>query len=314
MAAIPLVGGSTISAEQMGFTLIHEHLRTESDGVRFQWPFLYDDTRQFERAVDEVGRALSAGVQTICDPTVLGLGRDAHFMERVAEATGAQIVAATGIYTYRDLPHFFDNRSIDFMADLFVHDITVGIQGTATKAGFIKFATDEPGITPGVEKVIRAAARAHLRTECPIVTHSHAQNGSGLEQIALLEEEGVDLSRVVIGHVGDTDDIPYLTRVLDRGVFIGLDRYGLDIYLPTGRRNQAVATLIEKGYAGQLLLSQDACATIDWFEPEQIKEMVPDWSMSFIPTTVLPALKQLGVSDEEIRTMTVGNPRRLFER
>lgn len=313
LTKIPLVGGHQITPDQLGFTLIHEHLRTETDGVRFQWPHLYDDRRQFDRAVEEVTNAMKHGVRTICDPTVLGLGRDARFMEQVVKESGAQVVAATGLYTYRDLPHYFENRSIDFMADLFVRDITLGIQGTSTKAGFIKFATDEPGITPGVEKVIRAAARAHRKTGVPIITHSHAHNSSGLDQIALLEEEGADLSHVVIGHVGDTDNLEYLITVLKRGVFIGMDRYGLDIYLPTERRNQTVVSLIEQGYADQLLLSQDACATIDWFEPEEITAMVPNWSMSYIPETILPALKASGVTDDHIHRMTVENPRRLFD-
>ncbi|MCL4352338.1 MAG: phosphotriesterase-related protein [Firmicutes bacterium] len=314
MTKIPLVGGNAITADQLGFTLIHEHLRTETDGVRFQWPDLYDDKRQFDRAMEEVTNAMQHGVRTICDPTVLGLGRDARFMERVVKESGAQVVAATGLYTYRDLPHYFENRSIDFMADLFVRDITMGIQGTNTKAGFIKFATDEPGITPGVDKVIRAAARAHRQTGVPIITHSHAHNGSGLDQIALLEKEDADLSHVVIGHVGDTDNLEYLTAVLKRGVFIGLDRYGLDIYLPTEKRNKTVVTLIDQGYVGQLLLSQDACATIDWFEPEEVAAMVPNWSMSYIPETILPTLKASGVTDDQIHTMMVENPRRLFDR
>ncbi|RIV17182.1 hypothetical protein D2Q93_15790 [Alicyclobacillaceae bacterium I2511] len=178
-----------------------------------------------QELLEEVQKAQSYGISTICDPTVMGLGRDIHFMENIVEQTGIQLVAATGLYTYHDIPHFFENRSIDFMSDLFVHDIEEGIQGSDTRAGIIKFATDEPGITPAIQKVISAGARAHRRTGVPIITHSHAHNGSGAEQQRLLEAEGVDLRRVVIGHAGDTDDIEYLVQLLERGSFIGLDRY-----------------------------------------------------------------------------------------
>ena len=115
---------------------------------------------------------LELGVRTICDPTAMFLGRDVGFMRRVAEETGLQVVACTGIYTYDHLPTFFVSRDPDQIADLFVADIETGIQGTDIKAAFIKCAADEPGVTENVEKVHRAAARAHLRTGAPIMAHS----------------------------------------------------------------------------------------------------------------------------------------------
>src|SRR5581483_11816007 len=102
------------------------------------------------------------------------------------------------------LPPYFATRSADALADAFVHDIDVGVQGTSTKAAFIKCATDVAGVTPDVEMVLRAAARAHRRTGVPIMTHSYPPNGSGLEQQRIFAEEGVDLGRVQIGHSGDT--------------------------------------------------------------------------------------------------------------
>lgn len=311
MPEIPLVGGGAIRPDGLGFTLIHEHLKIESEGVRAQWPHLYDPSWQFERALAEVRAAVAAGVRTICDPTVLGLGRDVPFMERVVAATDAQMVAATGLYTFRDLPRIFRSRSVDFLADLFVRDIADGVQGTRTRAGFIKFATDAPGVTAGVEVVIRAAARAQRRTGVPIVTHSDARNGSGLDQVDLLVEEGVDPARVVIGHVGDSEDVDYLVRLLERGVYLGLDRYGSQTP-PADRRNATTLALLERGYADRLLLAQDACATIDWYEAPAGRQGEPSGHMAYVATEVLPALRAGGATAEDIETLTVANPRRLF--
>lgn len=313
MGQIALVGGTTVAPEGLGFTLVHEHLRVEADDVRAEWPHLYDEERAFQSAVAAVTRATGAGVRTLCDPTVLGLGRDCRFMQRVVEATGAQVVAATGLYTFRDLPIMLQNRPVDFLADLFVRDITEGIQGTPTRAGFLKFATDAPGVTPDVEKVIRAAARAHRRTGVPIITHSDARNASGLRQIELLEAEGADLSHVVIGHVGDTEDVGYLSELAARGVFLGLDRFGPGPSAPTAQaRCRTVVRLLEKGLGRQLLLSQDACATIDWREPIYGGEADAAAHMAYIAEVVLDDLRALGATDDDIRTMTVANPRRLF--
>src|SRR3972149_4651531 len=146
------------------------------------------------------------------------------------------IIVATGLYTYNELPRYFQSRDADVMAELFVRDITEGIQGTNVKAAILKCATHEPGVTRGVEKVLRAVARTHRRTGVPISTHTHAPTRRGLEQQAIFEEEGVDLSRVIIGHSGDTEDTDYLEALLKRGSYIGMDRFGIDIYLTTEKR------------------------------------------------------------------------------
>ncbi len=312
MAHVQSVAG-LLDTSAFGFTLIHEHLRVRSDAVALQWPHLYDEEREFERAVGQVRAAQDRGVRTIVDPTVLGLGRDIRFTQRVVAATGMQVLAATGLYTYNDLPFYFENRPTTHMASLFVHDIEEGIQGTGIRAAFLKCATDAPGITHGVERVIRAVAMAHRQTGVPIMTHSHPVSGSGLKQQDLLESEGVDLSRVLIGHSGDTDDIDYLVRLMERGSFIGMDRYGLDVILPTDKRNATVVELCQRGYAKQMMIAQDACATIDWYDPHLLEAMTPNWTMTFVPDAVLPALREAGVSDADIRTMTVENPRRYFE-
>jgi len=144
------------------------------------------------------------------------------------------------------------------MADAFVHDIEQGIQGTEIKAAFLKCAADEPGVTPNVEKVHRACARASLRTGRPIMAHSRPASETGPRQVEILLEEGVAPEQIQIAHTGDTDDLDYIERLLETGVYIGLDRYGIEMYLPTERRNATTLALLERGYAERMFLSADS--------------------------------------------------------
>ncbi|WP_338603249.1 phosphotriesterase [Sulfolobus tengchongensis] len=314
MQKIPLVGKEPIEPKDMGFTLIHEHLRVFSEAVRYQWPHLYNEEEEYKNAVNEVKKVMQLGVRTIVDPTVMGLGRDIRFMERVVKATGVNLIAGTGIYIYVDLPFYFLGRSVNEIADLFIHDIKVGIQNTSNKAGFIKIAADEPGITKDVEAVIRAAAIAHKETKVPIITHSNAHNNTGMEQQRILMEEGVDPGKILIGHLGDSDKIDYIKKIADKGSFVGLDRYGLDLFLPVDKRNETTLRLIKEGYVDRLMISQDYCCTIDWgtAKPEFKPKLAPKWSMSLIFEDVIPYLKKNGVGEDIIDKIFKENPKRFF--
>src|SRR6202011_4123463 len=168
-------------------------------------------------ALVAVEAAKSRGVQTIVDATAMFGARDVRFMKRVADQTGVRIVACTGIYSYDYLPHYFENRDVDAMADHFVSDIEDGIQGTDIRAAFLKCAADAPGVTENVEKIHRAVARASVRTETPIMAHSMPAVGTGPRQVEIFEQEGVDLSRVQIAHCGDTEDVGYIEGLLAKG-------------------------------------------------------------------------------------------------
>ncbi|GAB6944914.1 phosphotriesterase family protein [Vulcanisaeta sp. JCM 14467] len=312
MNKIPIVGGGEIDPGGMGLTLFHEHLRLITEVVRWNWPHLYNDEEEFRRAVEAVNAAKRFGAKTIIDLTVAGIGRDVRFDERVVKATGVNIIMGAGFYTYTELPFYFRNRGVESLVDAFVHDITVGIQGTNTKAAFVKAVIDSPGLTKDVEMAIRAAARAHVKTGVPIITHSFVGNKSSLELVRIFKEEGVDLSRTVIGHVGDSDDISFIEQILREGVFVGLDRFGLDLYLPLERRTRTTIELIRRGWVDQILLSHDYCPTIDWYPPEVVKSTVPDWSMMLIFEKVIPRLRSDGVTQEQIDKILIDNPRRLF--
>ena len=313
MPRVETVNGS-VDVEELGRTLIHEHFRTADEGVRFQFPHLYDDDADWDAAIADANAVKGHGITTVVEPSALFLTRDASFSKRVADESGLQVVLATGIYTYDHLPQALMNRDEDALAAIFVHEIENGIQGTGIKPAFIKCAADEPGLTPNVEKVHRAAARASNQTGKPIMAHSRPASGTGLEQMRVFGEEGVDPARIQIAHTGDTDDLDYIGELLDTGCWIGMDRYGLDIFLPTDKRNATVLALLEQGHADRMFLSQDFCSSIDWFPIEvqaYLKENeVPDWSMTFLFESVIPTLKEGGMTDEQLDQMMVENPKR----
>ena len=321
MATIETVGGA-IDTNELGTTLIHEHLLVRDEAILAQWPHAGTTREESPHRVepgDELGVAVGAardmvkrGVKSICDPSAMFLGRDVPFMRRVYEETGLQVVACTGVYTYDPLPMFMQSRSPDQIAELFVHDIENGIQGTEIKAGFIKCAADEPGVTENVEKIHRAAARASVQTRSPIMAHTRPASETGPRQIEIFEEEGVDLSLVQMAHTGDTDDLDYIERLLDKGVFIGMDRYGLELFLPFDQRQQTVLALLERGLEQRMFLSADACATLDYYPVETVEQLMGaglarDWNSNIVPDKVLPGLREGGMTAEQERTMMVDN-------
>ncbi len=315
MATVNTVQGP-VDDDQLGTVLVHEHVRFRDEAVADQWPHEYEAQAELDAALGAVRAAAERGVRTIFEPTAMFGGRDVRFMARVAEETGVQIVACTGIYTYDHLPHYFENRDVDHMASLFVADIERGIQGTDIRAAFLKCAADAAGVNERVEKVHRAVARASVQTGAPIMAHSRPASNTGPRQVEIFAEEGVDLSRVQIAHTGDTDDLDYIEALLERGVYVGMDRYGLEMFLPIDRRNSTVAELLRRGYAERMHISQDYCATIDWF-PAAAEQMfieqgaIRNWSMTLVFDEVIPALRKEGVLSEEVEhTLFVENPRR----
>jgi len=310
MATVNTVRGP-IDTSQLGATLMHEHVFNRSPGVFEAWPHLWDPDEEVARAVKTFQEVKANGIDTIVDLTTVDLGRDVHMVRRVADEVPLNIIMATGVW--RRPPALFERRDIDALADLFVKDIEEGMNGTDMKAAVIKLAT-EPTVDELNERMLRAGARAHRRTGVPISTHTDVKTRSGLAQQDVFESEGVDLTRVVIGHSGDSDDIEYLTSIIKRGSYIGMDRFGLDFFLPTEKRVETVAKLCEMGYADKMVLAHDTNCFMDTI-PRPVKEQrMPNWHFLHITKDILPALRQRGVTEEQVRTMLVENPRRIFER
>jgi phosphotriesterase-related protein len=308
-----------VDAAALGRVLMHEHVFVLSPEFQINYPQVldFDDERDVPAAVDRMNELVDVGIGTIVDLTVAGLGRDIRLLSRVAEQTSLNIVVATGYYTFTDLPHLVGmharmggKRRADLLAEWFVGDITEGIARTGIRAGILKCATDAPGVTAGVDTVLRAVARAHRATGVPISTHTHPATHRGLEQQDVFEDEGVDLSRVIIGHSGDTDDLAYLEKLLGRGSYLGMDRFGLYGILDMEARVRTVAELCLRGHAGKLVLSHDAVCVNDWIPPGQ--SIGPDSHHCHISRDVLPALLAAGVSEGDIATMLVDNPQRIF--
>lgn len=319
MARVETVRGP-IESGDLGITLMHEHVFVLTPDMLANYPAGWDEEERVADAVDKLRRLKALGVDTIVDPTVVGLGRYVPRVARVNDQVDLNIVAATGMYTYNEIPFAFHYAGPgtmlggeEPMVDLFVGDITDGIAGTSVKAAFLKCAVDTQGLTPGVERVMRAVARAHRLTGAPITVHTDVHNQGGREVQRVLAEEGVDLGRVVVGHSGDSTDLDYLRELADRGSFLGMDRFGIDLLLPFDERVDTVVKLCEQGYAERMVLSHDASCYIDWFPAGMVAQAAPNWHYEHIHRDVLPALRARGVTEAQITTMLVENPRRYFE-
>ena len=310
-----------IDTSGLGVTLMHEHVFIMTTEIMQNYPEQWGDGAAREAdAIERLNKLKATGVDTIVDLTVIGLGRYIPRIARVAAATALHIVVATGVYTFHDVPFCFHYLGPgtplggpEIMTEMFVRDIEQGIADTGVRAAILKCATDEPGVTPGVERVLRAVAQAHRHTGAPISTHTHAATRRGLEQQRIFADEGVDLSRVIIGHCGDSTDIDYLEELIANGSYIGMDRFGMDLVLPFEDRVNTVARMCERGHADKMVLSHDAKCYFDALPEELLPTVAPNWHYLHIHTDVLPALRARGVTDEQITTMLVDNPRRIFD-
>ena len=316
MAVVETVRGR-VDVASLGTTLMHEHVFVLNEEIRRNYPADWDEEARVAHAVAQLTKAAERGIATIADATVIGLGRDIERIKRVAAHCEINIIAAAGIYTFSDVPFYFRHRSRamtasgeDPITDMFVSDITEGIGGTGVRAAFLKCAIDEQGLTRGVERVLRAAARAHVLTGAPITVHTHPASTSGLVALDVLRQEGADPGRVVIGHSGDSQDLDYLMRLADSGCLLGMDRFGVGTPPSLDWRSDTIASLCERGYAGSMVLSHDAACYIDWY-PHDEKAA---GNYTYIHDEVLPALTERGVSAGQIETMLVANPRRYFTR
>ena len=325
MAMVETVRGQVDSGD-LGVTLMHEHVFVLTPEVQAEFPEHWgDEEARVGDAVAKLQAAHDAGVRTFVDPTVIGLGRYIPRIQRIAEQVPLNIVVATGIYTYDDVPKFFHYRGPalnealgadlpDPMVDMFVKDIREGIADTGVKAGMLKCAIDHNGLTPGVERVMRAVAKAHLETGVPITVHTHPGTEAGLHvKRVMCEEEGVDPRRIVLGHSGDATDCDHLTALADAGFILGMDRFGINLDTTFEARADTLVEMVRRGYTDQMVLSQDASCYIDWIDPN-VLAFLPQWHYTHIVDDVVPYLLEHGVAQEQLDTMFVDVPRTFFDR
>jgi phosphotriesterase-related protein len=305
-----------VQTADLGFTLMHEHVGTNAAGLRHTYPEFIDRSGIVEQSSAALKEAYDEGLRTMVDVSTFDLGRDIEMMQEVSRRSGVRIIAATG--NHLAVPRPFGEVSSDVIAALYVREIEEGIEGTGVKAAIIKVASDRGGITPPQETVLRAAARAQKRTGVPISTHTWSPDRVGEQQVRILKEEGVDLNRVYIGHSNDDTDLGYLLGLLEQGVWLGLDRY------PGGRvpgtpnweqRTEVAKKLIDAGHGHRIMLSHDYSVPKARHSPdvqEERRRANPD-QYNFISRKVLPRLKELGVSEQQVHQIMVENPRRFFE-
>jgi phosphotriesterase-related protein len=300
-----------VATSDLGPTLMHEHIVTRSPGVHENWPHLFDRDAILASAERKLADLHARGIRTIVDLTTVDLGRDIGLIADVARRCRIHVIAATGVW--RMPQRYFASHGVDDVAALFVRDLAQGIGSSGIRAAIIKCATDTEGVTPVIETILRASARAQKATGAPISTHTWAPGRSGEAQQAIFAQEGVDLRRVVIGHSGDSDDLAYLRGLMERGSTIGMDRFGLDHYLPTEKRVEVLARLCAEGYAGRMVLSHDANCWTDMLSEEDKRRTRPRWHYTHISDDILPALRAAGVTEDQIDQMLVRNPRAIFE-
>ena len=314
-----------VDVDDLGQTLMHEHIFVLSPEhvANYGTGTWWDEESRVADAVAKLNALAAKGVRTLVDPTVWGLGRYVPRIQRIAaQVPDLHIIVATGLYAFEELPHQYEHRGPGLLLDMpepmvddFARDITEGIADTGVKAAFLKCVVEEKGLTPGVERICRAVAQAHLRTGAPITVHTNSFAGTGPIALDLFSKEGVDLTKVIVGHAGDSNDLDYLMRLADTGATLGMDRFGLDVYNPTDQRVATVAELCRRGYADRMVLSHDTACFMDYFGAawdEARAALAPNWRYDHIHDDVVGALLDSGVTAEQIQQMLVFNPRSYF--
>ncbi|MDQ6817208.1 MAG: hypothetical protein M3018_07350 [Actinomycetota bacterium] len=293
-----------IDPAELGTTLSHDHLLCDSWAVTQSYEFVVDDEAL---AIEEAKHFRAKGGNAIIDPTNIGLGRNPEALLRISEATGLHILMGCGWYREAAYPVYIFQENPDQLAERVVSELRFGASTSGIRPGFIgEIGTERFHITPAQERVFRAAARAHRQTGATIMTHTTHFGELALEQLDLLEEEGVDPARVVISHLGDRIGVESFLPVAARGAWLGIDNVGFtDGYAPLEVRASNVAVLIEAGYLKQILLGSDICTT------SQLRRYGgPGYTQ--VLENFVPLLLEHGIGEHDVHEMTVTNPARAF--
>jgi phosphotriesterase-related protein len=303
-----------VAPEALGRTLAHDHVfilgQETLANFNHRWgkPW-WDEETGVANAVAELQRVRDGGFQTMIDPTAVGLGRDIGRIKRINEQVDLNIVVCTGVYAFMELPQFLRYRTVEALAGFFVHELTEGIADTGVKAAFIKFAVEEHGLVGDVPRIVAAVAAAHAETGSPVMVHTNAAAQSGLVALEALTEAGVDPAKLVIAHVGDSNDLDYIHRLAASGAYLGWDRFNIEHFNPDADRIETVTKVLAEGYVDQLHFSHDGATFHDFMvgDPVFAGEHA---DYLHITNVILPQLRERGASDADIDRIMVDNPRR----
>ncbi|TWD92352.1 phosphotriesterase-related protein [Neobacillus bataviensis] len=313
-----------IPADRLGKTLIHEHFIFGYPGFQGDVTLgAFNKEGALEAAIGIARLLQSYGVQTVVDPTPNECGRDPLFLRQISDATGLQIICATGYYYEGEgaTPYFKFRQGLgtaeEDIYQMFITEINEGIAGTGIKPGIIKLASSKDEITEYEKMFFRAAARVQQETGIVILTHT--QEGTmGPEQARMLIEHGADPNKIIIGHMCGNTNPEYHKEVMDEGVRIGFDRFGIQVLVGAPLDQERVATLIsllESGYEDQILLAHDRVNIWLGRPPvmnEQVTKIMENWHPGHIFENILPDLREKGITEQQISKMLEENAVSLF--
>ena len=314
MEPINTVLGS-LALKDLGFTLMHEHLLLSDWNLRMADPQFFDQEQAMQMIEEVIADAKAHGVETLVDVTPINYGRDVLLMQAIAKRTGMQIIAATGVLGCEDV--WLRDMPEELLVKLFVRELSEGCQGSDIKCGVIKCGTTELGFTANTIKVLRAAGKAQRLTGAPIITHCRPANTrQGLFQLDLFEEQGADLSKVVIGHFRKGDPLDYEFNVMHRGAYIAVDQMNFNAH-QLAHNLKVIKTICQHGWAKRLILSHDAviCFNSARFADYDHKSYInyaPD-SLSYLIREVIPLLREEGLTETELHQIFIENPKHIFE-
>jgi len=302
-----------VALDDLGRTLMHEHVFVMDPEALQNWghvfgPLYWDERERVDDAIAKLTRVREAGIRTIVDPTAPGLGRYVPRVREVAQAAGLQVIVASGVYAFLELPGFLAYRPTSAIASLFVREITEGIDDTGVKAAFLKCAVERHGVIGDVPRILEAVAIAATETGVPVMVHTNAAEQTGLMALEKLTSHGVDPSQIVIAHAGDSNDLDYLRAIAATGAWLGCDRFGIEHFNPLEDRIRTLIALLGEGYGDRIHLSHDAACFMDFMTGDPFfADERPDYLL--IPNRVVPALLGAGVTQEQIDQMMVENPK-----
>ena len=302
----------TVKVSALGKTLIHEHVLVGMPGWNMDLKApKFIRSEAMARAVDRIQELHAYGCNSMIDPCPMDIGRDAEFIAAVAQRSGINIVCATGVYNeFEGTPYTFRTMPAEDILELYVKEITEGIGDTGIKAGVIKIATHgEP--TEYERKMISVATQASLITGAPIISHTQLAS-HGHDQIDIVESCHGHANCMVVGHSGDRDDHGYQASLARRGAFVGLDRFGLDFLLPDDARMKNLMQLVAAGLREHVVISQDYPVCLLGRFGVNLEQIAPNWGITHIFKSIIPRLKEMGLTDEDVETILVSNPRQLF--
>lgn len=294
-----------ISVDQLGITQTHEHIWLNAYDHYKSYGIVFED---IDTMVHELHAFKEKGGSSMVEVTTEEIGRSPEALQTISRLSKVNIIMGCGWYREFGYPTKVLEKTSSDLAEILIKEIEVGVGDSGIRAGIIgEIGTGTRHIMPAEERVFRAAALAQRKTGVAITTHTTRWGSLALEQIALLKEAGADLTKVIIGHLGDRIGVKPLLPIAETGVYLEIDNIGYLDYQPEYVRADNVAALVREGYVGQVLLSQDVCML-----SHLGYQGGPGYG--YLLGTFVPLLRERGITSQQIHTMLVENPAKALQR